>query len=116
MEKDTHMVSENIHPTPAFLRTLFFAAGIVATIAYRITPFLTPVWVKVAWYLGTVGFIVYFGHRASVEAKRAKLVKEYGLIRAVEASDLQGEQKTVVSYLMKTSVTSKARFNSIFIM
>lgn len=90
-------------------------AGIIATIAYRITPFLNPMWVKIAWYTGTVGFILYFSHRAHVEYKRAKLVKEFGLVDVVEKSDILSEEKSAISYLVKTSLTSKARYNSAFI-
>lgn len=105
------------HITPAAwpIRYFFFVAGIVATIAYRITPFLDPWMVKIAWYIGTIGFILYFWHRSAIEAKRAKLVKDYGLVSVVESSDMAPEEKEAVSYLVKTSLTSKARFNSVFI-
>ncbi len=108
-------MEQHIHSGPKFLRYFFFTAGIAATIAYRITPFLNPLAVKIAWYVGTIGFILYFWHRSQIEAKRAKLVQEYDLVNAVEASSLQGDQKTAVSYLVKTSLTSKARWNSEFI-
>lgn len=89
--------------------------GIVATIAYRITPFLQPAAVKVCWYVGTIGFILYFWHRSHIDAKRVKLIKEFDLVGAVEQSSLQGEQKEAVAYLIKTSLTSKTRWNSLFI-
>lgn len=108
-------ISNHIHPGNKYLRYFFFVAGITATIAYRITPFLQPFWVKVAWYVGTVGFILYFWHRSDIEAKRANLVKEYDLVGAVEKSDITGEEKEAVAYLVKTSLTSKARWNSLFI-
>ena len=108
-------ISEKIHPGSKSLRYFFFLAGIAATIAYRITPFLYPFWVKVAWYVGTIGFILYFLHRSHIETKRAALVKEHDLINVVEKSDIQGEEKSAVSYLVQTSLTSKARYNSAFI-
>ncbi len=108
-------LSKHIHPGSKALRYFFFLAGIVATIAYRITPFLQPAAVKVCWYVGTVGFILYFWHRSHIEAKRAKLVEAFNLVSAVDQSSLQGEQKEAVAYLVKTSLTSKARWNSIFI-
>lgn len=110
-----HHIEKSIHPGSTFLRIFFFVSGIVATIAYRITPFLNPFQVKVAWYIGTIGFILYFSHRSHIENKRARLVKDYDLIDVVEKSDIQGDKKSAVSYLVKTSLTSKARFNSAFI-
>lgn len=115
MTQDKHPISKHIHPGSRPLRYFFFVAGIVATIAYRITPFLQPLWVKVAWYVGTVGFILYFWHRSHIETKRAKLVKEYDLVGAVEKSGIPAEEKEAVAYLVKTSLTSKARWNSLFI-
>ncbi len=108
-------ISKKIHPGSAVLRFFFFLSGIVATIAYRITPFLTPLQVKIAWYVGTIGFILYFWHRSHIENKRANLVKDHNLVDVVEKSDMQGEEKIAVSYLVKTSLTSKARYNSTFI-
>lgn len=116
MQTKNHPVSKRIHPGSWPLRYFFFVSGIVATIAYRITPFLTPMQVKVAWYVGTVGFILYFLHRTQVETKRAHLVRDYSLVSIVEKSDIPAEEKSAVSYLVKTSLTSKARFNSIFIL
>ncbi|HLD70535.1 MAG TPA: hypothetical protein VI937_01465 [Negativicutes bacterium] len=112
---ESYSISKSIHSGPALLRTFFFVAGITATVAYRITPFIPPLWVKIAWYVGTIGFMLYFWHRAHIESKRAKLVQEYDLVNAVETSSLHGDQKTAVAYLVKTSLTSKARFNSVFI-
>ncbi len=109
------MISKKTNAVSGFLRIFFFVSGIVATIAYRITPFLTPWQVKISWYIGTVGFILYFWHRGHVEAKRAKLVKDHDLVSVIEKSDIQGEEKSAVAYLIKTSLTSKARFNSAFI-
>lgn len=108
-------VSAKIHPGPTALRIFFFIVGIVATVAYRITPFIAPNHVKIAWYIGTAGFVIFFSHRAHIEWKRAKLVEEYRLDEAVEESSLTGDQKTAIAYLVKTSLTSKARYNSAFI-
>ena len=115
MENNKNTLTEKIKPSPKFLRIFFFVSGIIATVAYRITFLLDPLWTKIVWYVGTVGFILYFGHRANIEGKRASLVKDYNLIDAVDKSDIQGDRKTALSYLIKTSLTSKARLNSDFI-
>ena len=107
---------EVIEPNPKLIRLFFFWAGIIATIAYRIIivlNFYSPLWVKVSWYVGTVGFILYFGHRYNVARKRAKLVKDYGLIEAVQkANCIDAKKKEALYYLVKTSLTSKSRWNS----
>src|SRR3989344_4041865 len=108
-----------MHPkaqsSPKYVRWFFFLSGIVATVAYRIIFLLDAYWIEVAWYVGTIGFILYFGHRAIIEHKRAKLVKEYGLVEAIEKSDVEPEKKSALLYLIKTTMTSKAQYNSAFI-
>ncbi len=110
---------EVIEPNPKPVRLFFFWAGIIATIAYRIIivlNFYSPLWVKVSWYIGTVGFILYFGHRYNIARKRAKLVEDYGLIEAVQKADgIDAKKKEALHYLVKTSLTSKSRWNSAII-
>lgn len=98
------------------MRLFFFWAGIIATVAYRIIIVLnaySPLWVKVSWYIGTIGFILYFGHRFDVARRRAKLVRDHKLIEAVnDAQCLDPQKKLALHYLVKTSLTSKSRWNA----
>lgn len=110
---------KTIEPNSKAVRSFFFWSGIIATIAYRIIFILnlySQLWVTIAWYIGTAGFVVYFFHRFDIESKRARLVQEYDLISTVEKSkDVIGEKKEALLYLVKTGLTSKARWNSFFI-
>ena len=105
-----------IEPNPKFVRLFFFWAGIIATVAYRIIIVLnwySPLWVKVSWYIGTVGFVLYFWHRFNVAKKRARLIKDYELIETVDKVDcIDPQRKLALRYLVKTSLTSKSRWNS----
>lgn len=115
MNSEEHIITKGIEPSSKFWRYFFFLSGIIATIAYRIIFLLNPFWIEVAWYAGTIGFMLYFGHRASVQNRRAKLVKDYDLVRVVEKSDIDEDKRSAILYLVKTSLTSKAKFNSSFI-
>ncbi len=110
-----HPEIKKIEASSKYLRFFYFVSGIIATIAYRIVLWLNPFWAQVVWYVGTIGFIVYFGHRTVIETKRAKMVKENNLIDAVSTSNIPEDKREMLLYLTKTSVTSKARFNSLFI-
>ena len=105
-----------IEPNPKPVRLFFFWVGIIATVAYRIIivlNFYSPLWVKVSWYIGTIGFILYFGHRYNSARKRAKLVEDYNLIETVQQADfIDAQKKEALFYLVKTSLTSKSRWNS----
>ena len=110
---------EIIKPNPKSIRLLFFWSGVIATLAYRIIivlNFYSPLLVKIFWYIGTVGFIIYFWHRYNVQKKRSELVLNYKLIDAVEKTQYDSqEQKKALKYIIKTSLTSKSRWNSAFI-
>ena len=104
-----------VEPSPRPIRLFFFWIGIIATIAYRIIivlNFYSPLWVKIAWYIGTIGFVLYFWHRYKVAKKRTKLIKEHNLIEAVANSGIEPQKRQALHYLMETSLTSKARWNS----
>lgn len=102
--------------TNSFKRWSFFVIGMIATIAYRVIIFAGEVWANVLWYVGTIGFVLYFWHRAEVDKKRANLVRENGLIDVVsDLKKIKKEQKQALIYLVKTSLTSKSRWNSLII-
>ena len=106
---------EVIKPNPKPVRLFFFWAGIIATIAYRIIivlNFYSPLWVKISWYIGTIGFILYFGHRLNVATKRANLIRDFKLLEAVDNSGIEKQKKLALHYLIQTSLTSKSRWNS----
>lgn len=108
-----------IEPSPKPIRWFFFWVGIIATVAYRIIILLNsydPLWVKISWYIGTIGFILYFGHRFRVAKRRANLVKDYKLVEAINKTyDIDPQKKIALHYLVKTSLTSKSRWNSAMI-
>ena len=108
-----------IKPHSKLLRTFFFLSGILATIAYRIIIMLNiyaPKWTNAAWYIGTIGFIIYFGHRYNIQEKKEELVKKHNLLSAVEKPELKGKQKQALDYIVRTTLTSKSRWNSAFIL
>ena len=103
----------------SFASWIFFIVGLIATMAIRAVTILAnidPIYAKIAWYVGTIGFILYFGHRSHVQKKRTELVRENNLVNIVHRlKGLKKNQKEALNYLVKTSLTSKARWNSLFI-
>ncbi|MFH1598276.1 MAG: hypothetical protein ABIB97_04385 [Patescibacteria group bacterium] len=103
----------------SFLRNLYFWSGIIATLAYRIIivlNFYNNLWVKISWYIGTVGFIIYFIHRYQISDKRAKLIKDNRLREKIEqASQINAEDTQALDYILRTLVTTKEKWNYIFI-
>jgi len=114
-----HLMKEVILSNTGLRRMFFFWAGIVATLAYRIIVvlnFYNAALVSAAWYIGTVGFILYFGHRTHVQKKRSNLVMDNDLVGVVsKMKGVKGKQKEALSYIVESAVTSKVRWNSLFI-
>lgn len=112
-------MEEVVKPNIKSVRIFFLVAGIIATIAYRIIillNFYSPYWVKVSWYIGTIGFILYFGHRFEIQRRRANLVKDYNLIGKVrKISSIKGKDKQALLYIVRTTLTSRSQWNSGFI-
>jgi len=107
-----------IKPHKKSVRMFFFIAGIIATVAYRIIIVLNlydAFWVKVSWYVGTVGFILYFGHRYDIARRRKQLIEKYDLVQIVDGSGIKNDEKQALHYLVQTSLTSKSRWNSAII-
>ncbi|MFA6428359.1 MAG: hypothetical protein WCW02_02335 [Candidatus Buchananbacteria bacterium] len=100
-------------------RFWIFVVGVIATIAYRLVVVLnhySQFWVEVAWYVGTVGFIWYFGHRWLVETQREELIKKLELTKKVTATqEFNPEDKAALVYIIKSLSTSLARWNYIAI-
>ena len=110
---------KEFQPSPKPIRLFYFWAGIIATFAYRviiILNFYSPLWVKISWYIGTIGFILYFWHRFVIQEKRAKLVDDYklrSLVRKIKIGDK--DQRQALDYIVTTTSTSKSKWNSFFI-
>ena len=100
-------------------RIFVFAVGVIATIAYRSVIILnnySRLWVKILWYIGTIGFIWYFAHRFNIENKRDRLIEKLKLIKKIEADrSFNSDEKNALSYILKTLSTSLAKWNYIAI-
>ena len=109
----------DFHADSKRLRLVYFWLGLIATFAYRIIivlNFFEPIWVKVAWYVGTIGFIIYFWSRYKVVKRFSSLIHDEGLVGAVEkATNLSADQKKALSHIIETLDTTKARLNYVII-
>lgn len=102
-----------------FYRIWIFMVGVTATIAYRIVVVLnhySQFWVEVVWYIGTIGFIWYFGHRYKIESRRDKLIEKLQLVEKIASGrTLEEEEKSALLYILKSLETSLAKWNYIAI-
>lgn len=114
---NTHMSIPQTHQ-PA-VRLFFFWSGIVATFAYRVIIFFSeanPFLLKLSWYIGTIGFIIYFAHRYQIAERRTKVIANYHLAEKVaQLKELNAEERAGMEYIFKTLGSTRERWNYIFI-
>jgi len=104
--------------SPKILREFYFWAGIIATITYRAIIVLnnySAFWVKIFWYIGTIGFVLYFYHRYQISHRRDKLVDEHDLVNKVSGFNASEDDKKAMTYIFSTLASSKERWNYVVI-
>lgn len=106
-----------VHSKP--IRLFYFWVGIIATFAYRVIivlNFYSNTWVKISWYVGTIGFIVYYIHRFDISKKRSRVIIEHGLREKLNHPEkLDKSDHQALAYILDTLVSSKEKWNNYFI-
>jgi hypothetical protein len=94
------------HTVPKYVIYAFFALGLVSAIAFRgiiIFQHLEPIWVRPAWYIGTIGYFFFFLYRYMITKKRKYAIEHYQLIEKLKANAcLADEERDVVLYLLSS--------------
>jgi len=110
---------QHIEETPKPIRLMYFWTGLIATFAYRVIivlNFYDPVWVKIAWYVGTIGFMIYFWSRYRAVRKFQSLIDTHKLIEAAQKSDdFSSEQTEALAHILNSLHETKAQINYIAI-
>lgn len=113
------MNNDYLKPNPKPVRMFYFWSGIIATISYRIIIIFTNnqiFWLKLFWYIGTVGFIIYFIHRYQISEKRSQVIIDHGLEEKVEGlNEINGDDKEALKFIIKSLEVSSERINYIVI-
>ncbi|MBI4089962.1 MAG: hypothetical protein HY421_01020 [Candidatus Kerfeldbacteria bacterium] len=103
--------------TPLY-RNFFLWTGLIATIAYRaiiVVEYVEGPWVKIMWYVGTIGFILYFAHRYQVTEVRSALIRNRQLQDKINRSNLSTDDQQALAYILGTLRSSKERWTYVTI-
>ena len=91
---------------PRYIRLFFFWSGILATIAYRIIVIInnySQFWAQISWYIGTIGFVIYFAHRYQISENRVRLIRDYKLDEKInQLSGITEDDKGAMNYIFST--------------
>lgn len=74
------------HTLPPAVINLFFVIGLMSAQSFRALMAikdLQPHLFRPVWYMGIIGYILFFGFRYSITQKRKKVISEFNLMRRV---------------------------------
>lgn len=98
---------------------ILFAVGIVATIATRVIQplnIINPLYGKIAWYTGILGFFVFFLFQYRAHHNRHKVIEEQRLIPKIKNKQTFSKEDYEALNALFCDVTSKQdKINFIFI-
>ena len=99
---------------PRYVTYGFFSLGLLSAIAFRaiiVLQHMEPNWVRPVWYIGTVGYFLFFLYRFEITKKRKKAISDFGLLEKVESKTLSDEDRKVLLYLLSSIKVSLENMN-----
>lgn len=97
----------------------FIAVGFISTVAIRAVTVLMsfdPLAGKISWYIGVLGFCVFFLYKYNVFKDRSALIDELGLLDKVNAANVLTQQDyEVIATILCKIRSNKERINFLFI-
>ncbi len=107
------------HTQPALIIYGFLILGIISAIAFRaitVLQHLEPAWVRLVWYIGVLGYMLFFLYRFYISNKRKKTIERFQLIEKIKANEcLTQEDRKVVLYLLSSIKKSPENLNYLII-
>ncbi len=94
---------------------IFFIIGLVAIIAVRAVTILEhvkPIYGKIAWYVGIIGFFLYFWYKYKIEHNRSKLIKTGKLVdKVLNNGRIEKEDREIIGSVLCALSSSKDSIN-----
>jgi hypothetical protein len=109
------MEKQKPHTVPKSVIFTFFVLGLISAIAFRgiiVFQHLEPNWVRPVWYIGTIGYFIFFLYRYIITKKRKRAIEDYHLIEKLKTNAcLAEEDREVVLYLLSSVKVSLEDIN-----
>lgn len=103
----------------SFASWIFFIIGLIATVAIRVVTVLihvNPVYGKIAWYIGIIGFFLFFVYKFKLSLDRAKSIARQNLMEKLnDKKRLTNEDYSLIGAILCSLNLKKERVNYFFI-
>ena len=94
---------------------IFFIIGLIAIIAVRAVTILEhvkPIYGKMAWYVGILGFFIYFAYKYNIEHNRSRLIKASKLVdKILQVGSIEKEDREMIRSVLCALSSSKDGIN-----
>ena len=103
----------------SFHSWIYFCIGLIATVAIRVVIIfqdIKPVYAKLAWYTGVVGFFIFFLYKFKLAHKRQKEIARSGLIDKLAGRQaLEEKDYSNLGMILCSLTSNKEKINFFFI-
>lgn len=103
----------------SFASWIFFIIGLIATIAMRIVTVISDInllYGKIIWYIGVLGFFLFFIYHYKVHSSRSNLIKQTNIREKLASkSPLENNDYELLDHVLCGISKRKEKFNYFFI-
>ena len=93
----------------------FFVLGLLSSVAFRAIILLqkySPDWVRPVWYLGVIGYLLFFMYRYYISQRRKRTIAHSSIIEKISSGVmLNAEEREAALYLLKSVRASQEDWN-----
>jgi len=93
----------------------FFILGLLSSVAFRAIILLQkfePTWVRPVWYLGVIGYMIFFLYRYRISQRRKHTIERTGIVSKLERGEmLTADDRAAALYLVNSIRKSPEDWN-----
>jgi hypothetical protein len=102
-----------IVPKPVIIG--FFILGLVSSVAFRAIILIQryePGWVRPVWYVGVVGYMLFFMYRYAISQRRKHAISQSNIVEKIRAgAALTDDERAATLYLLNSVQKSQEDWN-----
>jgi hypothetical protein len=96
----------------------FFLTGLMSSICFRILPIANQLWpgsFRPIWYVGVIGYCLFFLYRYRITLKRRRTIIGINLLAKLKAGALDSNDREAIRYILSSLTVSKEGLNYLII-
>jgi len=103
---------------PPYIIYGFFLTGLMSSICFRILPVANHLWpgsFRPIWYVGVIGYCLFFLYRYRITLKRRRTIIGMDLLAKLKADSLGTDDREAIRYILSSLTVSKEGLNYLII-